>query len=139
MKFKLYIFTILLFSFSKIYAQEIGLKISFNDSIIKTSKLINYTKISTLQNLKTDITSALNQLQQKGFLTSTTDSIIVDSSFYHIHLHLGKTYKWTSLTNQNIDEEILSKIGFRVKLYNNKHFNKKQLQTFFKKVKRVWL
>jgi outer membrane protein assembly factor BamA len=134
LKFKLHIFIILLFSFSEIYAQEIELKISFNDSTIKTSKLISYNEISTLQNLKTDIISSINQLQQQGFLTSTADSIIVDSSLYHVHLHLGKTYKWTSLTNQNIDEEILSKLGFRDKLYNDKPFDRKQLQSFFKKV-----
>ncbi|PCI94778.1 MAG: hypothetical protein COB15_13475 [Flavobacteriales bacterium] len=110
------------------------MKISFNDTTLKTSKLIDYDEKVTLQSLKNEITSSLNQLQQKGFLTSTTDSIIIDSSFHHIYLHLGKTYQWTSLTNKNIDEEILSKLGFRDKLYYNKPFNKKQIQNFFKKV-----
>ena len=73
-------------------------------------------------------------IQQNAFLTATTDSIIIDSNFYHVFIHLGKTYKWTSLTNKNIDEEILSKIGFRDKLYNNKPFNESQLKNFFKKI-----
>ena len=134
MKLKHYIFILLLFSLSKIEAQKIELQFSFNDTLIKPSKLINYNEVSSIQNLKSDITSALNQLNQKGFLTATTDSIVVDSSFYHIYLHLGKTYKWTSLTNKNIDEEVLSKLGFRDKLYYNKPFNEKQIQNFFKKV-----
>lgn len=134
MKFKHYILAFLLFSIAEIYAQNIELKFSFNDTTVTTAKLIRYEKNSTIPLLKTVISSSLNQLQQKGFLTVTTDSIIVDSSFYHIFLHLGKTYKWTSLTNKNIDEEILSKLGFRDKLYNNKPFNEKQLQNFFNKV-----
>jgi outer membrane protein assembly factor BamA len=134
LKFKHYILAFLLFSIAEIYAQNIELKFSFNDTTVTTAKLIRYEKNSTIPLLKTVISSSLNQLQQKGFLTVTTDSIIVDSSFYHIFLHLGKTYKWTSLTNKNIDEEILSKLGFRDKLYNNKPFNEKQLQNFFNKV-----
>ncbi len=134
MKPKYYILILFLFSLFRINAQKIELNISFNDSTIKTSKLIDYNKISTIQSLNKEITSCLTQLQQKGLLTSTTDSIIVDSSYYHVYLHLGKTYKWVSLANKNIDEEILSKIGFRDKLYNNRPFNEKQIQFFFKKV-----
>lgn len=134
MKLKHYIFIILSFYLSEIEAQKIELKISFNDTTIKTSKLINYDKNSTVQNLKTSVSSVLNELQQKGFLTSTTDSIVVDSSFYHVYLQLGKTYQWVSLSNKNIDEEILSKIGFRDKLYNDRPFNEKQIQNLFKKV-----
>ncbi len=134
MKLKHYILIIVLFSFLKIDAQKIELKISFNDTTIKTSKLLDYNKTSSLPNLKKEITTALNQLQKKGFLSATTDSIVIDSTLHHIYLHLGRIYKWTTLTNQNIDEEILSKIGFRDKLFNNKPFNEKQIQNFFTKI-----
>jgi outer membrane protein assembly factor BamA len=134
LKLKKYIVIVLLFSLLKISAQKIELNISFNDTILKTSKLITYNKTSTLKNLKVETTSVLKQLNQKGYLTSTTDSIIIDSSYFHIYIQLGKTYKWTSLTNKNIDEEILSKLGYRDKLYNNKPFNEKQIQNFFNKV-----
>jgi outer membrane protein assembly factor BamA len=134
LKFKHYILAFLFFSFSEIDAQSIELKFSFNDTTLETSKLIRFENVSTVPQLKTVISATINQLQLKGFLTATTDSIIVDSSLYHIFLHLGKTYKWTSLTNKNIDEEILSKLGFRDKLYNKKPFKEKQLQHFFNKV-----
>lgn len=135
MKIKIYITIILFTLFSvKIYAQKIELKISFNDTLIKSSKLISYKNLLSLQELNNELTSVINQLQQNGFLIATTDSIVVDSSFFHVFIHLGKTYQWTFLKNKNIDEELLSKIGFRDKLYNNKPFSENQLKTFFNKV-----
>jgi len=115
-------------------AQTIELKVSFNDTTLKTTKLIDYNNQLALSGLKSELTSILNQLHQKAYLVASTDSIIVDSTHYHVFIHLGKTYKWTSLTNQNIDEEILSKVGYREKLYNNKPFSERQLKNFFKKI-----
>ena len=135
MKIKIYISILLIAFFSvKIYAQKIELKVSFNDTLLKPAKLITYNNSLSLQELSNEITSVINQLQQNGFLIATTDSIVVDSSFFHVFIRLGKTYQWTSLKNKNIDEEILSKIGFRDKLYNNKPFREKQLKTFFNKI-----
>jgi outer membrane protein assembly factor BamA len=101
---------------------------------LNTSKLINYNTTLNLTELKNEISDIINQLNHNAYLNSSTDSIVVDSSFYHVFIHLGKTYKWTSLKNKNIDEEVLSKIGYRDKLFNNKPFNQKQLKTFFNKV-----
>ena len=115
-------------------AQNIDLKISFNDAVIKTSKIVNHNEELPLSKIKEELSDVLTQLQQKAYLTATFDSIIIDSSHYHAYINLGKTYQWTSLTNKNIDEEILSKIGFRDKLYNNRPFNEKQLTNFFKKI-----
>jgi len=101
---------------------------------MKTTKLIAYNKEITQSEIKNEILTVLNQLQQKGYLTASLDSIIIDSNYFNTYIKIGKTYQWTSLTNKNIDEEILSKLGFRNKLYNNKSFNTKQLQNFFQKI-----
>ena len=134
MKLKHYILLFFWIILLQVSGQKIELKISFNDTILKTSKLINYNNEITLPKLKEELSNVLIQIQQKAFLTATYDSIIVDSAYYHAYINLGKTYQWTSLTNKNIDEEILSKIGFRDKLYNNKPFNERQLKNFFKKI-----
>ena len=134
LKLKIYISFLFIFIFINVLAQKIELKVSFNDTILKTSKLIDYNKQLSLPQLKTELSGILFQLHQKAFLTASTDSIIVDSSYYQIYIRLGKSYKWTTLSNKNIDEEILSKIGFREKLYNNKPFNQQQLKNFFKKI-----
>ncbi len=136
LKLKIFIPILLLFTLFNVSvnAQKIELKVSFNDTVLKTTKLIDYNSNLNLSELKNELSNVLNQLHQKAYLISSTDSIIVDSSYYHVFIHLGKTFKWTSLTNKNIDEEILSKIGFRDKLYNDSPFSERQLKNFFRKV-----
>jgi outer membrane protein assembly factor BamA len=125
---------LLVFFISAASAQKIELKVSFNDTIVKTSKFFDYNKQLAVSGLKPQLSQILNKLHSKAYLTASTDSIIVDSSHYHVYIHLGKIYKWTSLKNKNIDEEILSKIGFRDKVYNNRPFSQKQLINFYHKI-----
>lgn len=134
MKSKLYILFLTFFLLAKGYAQKIELGVSFNDTTLNPSKLIKYSPSFERINLKLELSNILNQLYSESYLTATTDSIIIDSSYYKAYLHLGKKYNWTSLKNKNISEEILSKIGFRDKLYNNRPFNQRQLSIFFNKI-----
>lgn len=116
------------------FSQKIELNILFNDTALKASKLINYNNELELSSLKSELKNNLNQLHQKGYLMCSIDSITADSLHYTVYYKLGQTFKWSTLSNQNIDEEILSKIGFRDKLYNNKPFNQKQLSNLYEKV-----
>lgn len=116
------------------FSQKIELNILFNDTTLKANKLITFNNEIELSTLKTELKDNLNQLHQDGYLMASIDSITADSSYYVVYYKLGKTFKWSTLSNQNIDEEILSKIGFRDKLYNNKPFNQKQLGNLYKKV-----
>jgi len=129
---------ILLFTFciflNNSFCQKITLNISFNDTLLKTSKFISFNKNIDQLELKSELTNYLNQTHQKGFLMARLDSISIDSNYYNAHFYLGKTFKWSTLSNKNIDEEVLSKIGFRDKLYNNKPFSQKQLGNLYKKV-----
>jgi outer membrane protein assembly factor BamA len=108
--------------------------VSFNDTLLKAKKLVDFSPFLKQPLLKDELNSIISMLHQKGYLTATLDSLIADSNYYSAHIKLGKTYKWTQLSNKNIDEEILSKLGYRDKLYNNRPFNQKQLTNFFHKV-----
>jgi len=136
LKLTFHIFILILFTVLtvKSKAQKIELNISFNDTTLKPTKLINYSKNIELSQLKNETSNILKQLHLNAYLTATVDSIIIDSSYYNTYINLGKTFKWTALKNKNIDEEVLSKLGFRDKLYNNKPFNQKQLKNFLKKI-----
>lgn len=131
---KNYIYILLLILSHTISAQEINLALSFNDTVLSTDKLFTFNKEIPLIQLKNELNSVFTQLKMQSFLTATTDSIIVDSNFYMVYIHLGKQFKWATLKNTNIDEEILSRLGFRDKLYNNKPFNQQQIKSFYKKV-----
>lgn len=128
------LYILIIFSSLSVDAQEIEVSVSFNDTVLESSKLINYNKKIHVIHLKNELISIINQLQSNSFLMSTIDSISVDSTYYQVFFHLGKRFEWAKLTNENIDEEILSKLGFRDKLYNEKPFNQKQLKVFYNKV-----
>lgn len=65
-----------------------------------------------------------------AYLTATYDSLISDSLSLKAYLNFGAQYKWATLKKGNVDEGVLSEIGFREKLYTNKPVS-------FKDVKRV--
>jgi hypothetical protein len=112
------------------FLSKIELNILFNDTAIKSSKVIIYSKYINLSALKSEISQVINQLNSKAYLTASLDSILVDSTKYTAYLHLGDQFKWSYLKPVNIDEEVLSKIGFRDKVFNNKPFNQRQLANF---------
>lgn len=124
------IIILFLFAFNNGFSQKIELSILFNDTSIKSSKVITYNKYLNLSALKPEISQVINQLNSKAYLTASIDSILVDSTKYTAYLHLGEQFKWSYLKPVNIDEEVLSKIGFRDKVFNNKPFNQRQLANF---------
>jgi hemolysin activation/secretion protein len=65
-----------------------------------------------------------------AYLTASYDSIYSDSLSTKAYLNFGAQYKWANLKNGNVDEGVLSEIGFREKVYSNK-------PVYFKSVKRI--
>lgn len=117
-----------------IFAQKIELNIIFNDTLLRPTKIISYDKNIELPELKTELENIISQLNSQAYLTATIDSIVVDDIYFKGFIHLGKQYKWTYLTTKGIDEEVLSKIGFRDKIFTNRPFNNRQLYSFYEKL-----
>lgn len=117
-----------------VFSQRKELKIALNDSLIKSSKIISYSKTSTLLELKDELRKAINQLHQNAYLQAGIDSILIDSTHFSVFMNLGKQYKWSYLKTVGIDEEVLSKIGFRDKLFQNKPFNQSSLSVLLEEI-----
>lgn len=99
-----------------------------NPQILKT---INYKKnFLTNTEREKELQKVLFTCYDNSYLTAQFDSIITDSTNKTAYLNFGKPYKLAFLKNGNVDEGVLSEIGFREKLYNNKPFS-------FKEIKRV--
>lgn len=123
--------------FGFLSAQNTNLSIQFNDTLLtqkQQKELFTFNASTTLAGLKNELITITKQFYAKSFLTASVDSVIVDSSYFVAYFHLGKKFKWTTLKTSTIDEGILSKVGFRDKVYNNKPFNQPQLQRFYTKV-----
>lgn len=121
-------------SFWSVHGQNIALEVVFNDTTLNASKLVNYNRKSALPELQQELEGVLQDLHQQAFITATLDSITADSNYFRCYIALGKVYKWSYLKNKNIDEEVLSKIGYRDKFFNNRPFNPSQLKKFFTRV-----
>ena len=65
-----------------------------------------------------------------AYLTAFYDSVYSDSLITKAYLNFGAQYKWARLKKGNVDEGVLSEIGFREKVYSNKPI-------YFKSVKRI--
>lgn len=80
----------------------------------------------------------LNQLvlalQQLTFITASIDSVKYDDKNVYAYIFLGEQYKWASLSKGNVDDELLGKIGFREKFYQNKPFSYREFVRLQKKV-----
>ncbi|MEQ8925649.1 MAG: ShlB/FhaC/HecB family hemolysin secretion/activation protein [Fulvivirga sp.] len=78
---------------------------------------------SGLARLSQDV---LNELYGKGYLEAAF-KIFNKDSIYAIHWVVGEKYQWATLSPGNVPEYMLSKIGYRTKLYSNEPFNPDQL------------
>lgn len=114
------------------YSQEEKLHalILFNDTaVIKVrSQFSDHLALDMyLQNLIAD-------LQKKGHLEASVDSIKTDSLKTTCYIHAGPEYKWAWLRKGNAEAEYLNKAGYKADLYSEKKFDAIQFARFRKKL-----
>ena len=73
---------------------------------------------NTIEAQKT-LPSILSQLQNRGYIAASFDSLQTDSLQTTAYLHLGKPYHWLQLKNGNVEAKALAQIGFRERLFSN--------------------
>ncbi len=95
-------------------------------SILKQIK-INYTFTDSLSR-KRELNNLLIAFYGNGYLAASFDSISVDTTMLTTFLSTGEMYKWVRLSKGNMDEGLLSEIGFREKIYRNKPVNLNSLR-----------
>lgn len=99
-----------------------------NPSVLKS---ITYKKSFLSKTERdTELKNVLFTCYDNAYLTASYDSIIEDSIASKAYLNFGKQYKWAYLKKGNVDEGVLSEIGFREKIYSNK-------PVYFKDVKKI--
>lgn len=103
-----------------IFGQNKQLSILFQDSIQaqKWIKKLNYKQTFTTE-LERDeeLQRVFFLLRERGFLTANVDSSKLDSLRAVYYISLGDVYKWAALKKGNVDDEVLSAVGFSEKFY----------------------
>lgn len=69
----------------------------------------------------------MNKLNNGGYLEAGYAHFRYDSNKLTAELKTGPLWKWANLQNGNVDEVILSRIGFRERLYENRPFQPDQI------------
>ena len=94
-------------------------------------KKIPYKKsFSSKTDRDKEMQNVLFACYENAYLTAFYDSIYSDSLSINAYLNFGAQYKWAHLKKGNVDEGVLSEIGFREKIYSDKPI-------YFKSVKRL--
>ncbi len=134
------IFTFLCMSFFAVAQSGFSLQIKSSDtasdkSFNETIKQIHYNKTFTndIQRTK-EIQSFLFKLYDNGYIAASFDSIIKDSLNMTAFLNLGMVYHWAKLDKGNVDEGVLSEVGYRDKLSAGKLFNQNQVRNLEEKI-----
>lgn len=107
-----------------------------NESLLKK---IDYKKIfSSRMAVDKELRNVLSYCYDNAYLVADYDSITVDSLSITAYLNFGSVYKWATLKKGNVDEGVLSEIGFREKIYNNKPLKYKEVRRIREKIVRYY-
>jgi outer membrane protein assembly factor BamA len=124
-------FLLVQFFILELAAQEkYVLDIVINDSIsdIKQGRLPNFQhSFVTSQDRELEIKKYFYSLREMGYLAAALDSVQKDSIRLSLFLTKGNKYQYAALKRGNVDDEILSAVGFREKFYSGRAFSPKEL------------
>ncbi len=114
--------------------EKIALQIHISDRPEKTPKQINevqsvsYRSAFEIQHV---LKSLVKDLYQEGYLSASVDSVIGDSAKMTAFIFLGPRFTISHLDVSEVDEDILSKTGFRDKLYTDRPLKPNMIGRFF--------
>ncbi len=74
------------------------------------------------------------KIQSLGYITSEVTKFDSSSTPWLVHINIGEQYAWKNLSPGNAEEGMLSKIGFRDKLYRNRPMSSESVQKLFENV-----
>lgn len=74
---------------------------------------------------------AIELLRSSGYLAASIDAQDGEALKQTATVYVGQVYSWAQLSAGNVDEEILSKAGFRERLYRKKPLNGDQINRLF--------
>ncbi len=123
-------FLILLFFPACLYAQKnysLHVISIDKDSLFLTRDMAYKRLFSDTFTRNAEMKSLLTRIYKNGFLEATFEDFESDSTRLTAHLRAGKKWQWTSLQNGDVDDAILSRIGFKEKLYDKKPFRPDQV------------
>jgi len=93
-----------------------------NDTVNKKGFVMpDYQKKFDIASLRTnELQNLLLKLYSDAYLAASFDSLVQDSLMLKAYVTCGERYEWARLTKGNVDEGVLSQVGYSEKLYRHK-------------------
>ncbi len=102
---------------------------------INSKQISSFTdSLSCFTQGKIEITKAIAQ----GFLTAGIDSVVATNGLHVVYISLGSKYRLIKLNPDNGEEEVLSRIGYRERLFAEKPFNPEEVKRIIEKILRYY-
>jgi hypothetical protein len=77
-----------------------------------------------------EINGVIIEIRKKSHLAAAVDSIIKSGNKLSAYIYVGDRLQWARLHKGNMEEEVLSKTGYRDKVYNQYRFRYRQFGRF---------
>lgn len=125
---KLFLYISLMLFLSVNAQKKVALKLHFADGESFPKKIKVKDSFQNIEKLNKSLAFLIQKLNSKGFIETSIDSSILKEETVHAYLYLGKQYALSKLENGNLTEEVLKKIRFKEKEYQNQAFSFSQLE-----------
>ncbi|HXC05166.1 MAG TPA: POTRA domain-containing protein, partial [Bacteroidia bacterium] len=83
---------------------------------------------------KAELRKFLNTLYDQAYLGAAYDSVLTDSLHTNAWIKTGKTYNWAHLSKGNVQEDLLSEMGFRDRFFSDKPVHYTELRKMEEKL-----
>lgn len=114
--------------------QSFTLEVKSTEPIEIPSKLSYKKYFPSKVERENEIQNILYALFDNAYLTASIDSIFTDSLKQTIYVKAGEQYKWATLRKGNVNEGILSEIGYREKFFSGNPFSSKETRKIHEKI-----
>ena len=127
---RLFFILCILISGSRLFSQEYRLDLVFDADDSWLQRLNYKEKCKDSSAVYKEISSVVLDLQKRSFFAASCDSISFTGSDAISYIHLGDKLNWARLKKGNVEEEVLSRTGYRDKIYNRYRFRYAQFGRF---------
>jgi outer membrane protein assembly factor BamA len=110
------------------------LQYSFVDTVLTAEEAGLQKKFANKNECNQYIVQLPELLKKKGFITSSIDSITIDTSFAAVTVFLGKKFSWSFLNTSSISSDLLNAAGYRDKNFTNKPLNYQLIESLQKRI-----
>lgn len=113
---------------------EVRYILSGKDTLYKIQQFDLKTAFETKSAAQNYINKLPETILNKGFLAASVDSVFYDSVFARVKIYLGEKYKWIRLATDSIDQDVLDRIGWNEKQFDNKIIDFSRLRSIQEKI-----